>query len=134
MCNGLYVLDTSDSPNYNIATKRLKTSDIDKTYLWHCRLGHINETRISRLLKDGYLDRFDFSLYDVCESCLLGKMPKSPFTGKGERAIDFLELIYTDVCRPMSTQGCDGYDYFITFTDDKSHYSYLYLIRHKSEA
>ena len=134
MCNGLYVLDTSDSPNYNIATKRLKTSDIDKTYLWHCRLGHINETHISRLLKDRYLDRFDFSSYDVCESCLLGKMPKSPFTGKGERATDVLELIHTDVYGPMSTKARGGYEYFITFTDDKSHYGYVYLMRHKFEA
>src|SRR6516165_4135674 len=52
MSNGLYVLSTY-SPTYNVTNKRLKTSDVNKTYLWHCRLGHINETRISTLWKGG---------------------------------------------------------------------------------
>src|SRR6516165_5737465 len=133
MSNGLYVLST-DSPTYNVTNKRLKISDVNKTYLWHCRLGHINETRISTLWKGGYLDRFDFHSYDVCESCLLGKMPKSPFTGKGERAKDVLGLVHSDVCGPMSTQARGGYAYFITFTDDHSRYGYVFLMRHKSEA
>ncbi|MBN6697926.1 DDE-type integrase/transposase/recombinase, partial [Escherichia coli] len=133
MSNGLYVL-TTDTPTINITNKRLKSSDVNQTYLWHCRLGHINETRISTLLKNGYLDRFDFCSYDVCPSCLLGKMPKKPFKGKGERATEVLGLIHTDVCGPMSTHARGGYEYFITFTDDKSRYGYVYLMKHKSEA
>src|SRR6516165_4455936 len=133
MCNGLYVLST-DSPTYNVTNKRLKISDVNKTYLWHCRLGHINETRISTLWKSGYLDRFDFHSYDVYESCLLGKMPKSPFTGKRDHAKDVLGLVHSDVYGPMSTQARGGYVYFITFTDDHSRYGYVFLMRHKSEA
>ena len=53
--NGLYILNL-DAPVYNINTKRLKTNDSNDTYLWHCRLGHINEDRISILHKDGILD------------------------------------------------------------------------------
>ena len=34
----------------------------------------------------------------------------------------------------MSTQAKGGYKYFITFTDDYSRYSYVYLMRRKSEA
>ena len=34
----------------------------------------------------------------------------------------------------MSTQGKEGYEYFITFTDDYSRYGYVYLMRQKSEA
>src|SRR6516165_9542858 len=133
MSNGLYVLST-DSPTYNITNKRLKTSDVNKTYLWHYRLGHINETRTSTLWKSGYLDRFDFHSYDVCESCLLGKMPKSPFTGKGECAKDVLGLVHSDVCGPMSTQAYGRYAYFITFLDDKPNYSYMFLMKYKFEA
>lgn len=48
LSNGLYVLDL-DTPIYNINTKRFKSNDMNHTYLWHCRLGHINENRISRL-------------------------------------------------------------------------------------
>ncbi|KAL4383503.1 hypothetical protein GQ457_15G014780 [Hibiscus cannabinus] len=92
------------------------------------------EKRISKLHKDGLLDPFVFEQIDVCESCLLGKMTKTPFSGKGERASDLLGLIHSDVCGPMNTQAKGGFQYFITFTDDFSKYGYIYLMQHKSEA
>ena len=136
-CDGLYVLNVK-KPNkeiYNINThKRSKPNEISKTYLWHCRLGHINEKRISKLHKDGLLESFDLESYDTCESCLLGKMTKTPFTGHSERASDLLGLIHTDVCGPMSQSARGGFQYFITFTDDFSRYGYVYLMKHKSES
>ncbi|KAK8554175.1 hypothetical protein V6N12_031146 [Hibiscus sabdariffa] len=133
LINGLYILN-QENMIFNINTKKLKTNDSNQTYLWHCRLGHISERRISKLHKDGLLDPFVFEQLDVCESCLLGKMTKAPFSGKGERASDLLGLIHSDVCGPMNTQARGGYQYFITFTDDFSRYGYIYLMRHKSEA
>ncbi|KAK9033674.1 hypothetical protein V6N11_049860 [Hibiscus sabdariffa] len=117
LINGLYILN-QENMIFNINTKRLKTNDSNQTYLWHCHLGHISERRISKLHKDGLLDPFVFKQLDVCESCLLGKMSKAPFSGKGERASDLLDLIHSDVCGPMNTQARGGYQYFITFTDD----------------
>lgn len=131
--NGLYILDL-EMPIYNINTKRFKSNDSNPTYLWHCRLGHINEKRISKLHKDGFLDSFDFESYEKCESCLLGKMTKAPFTGHSERASDVLGLIHSDVCGPMSSLARGRFYYFITFTDDFSRYGYVYLMRHKSES
>ena len=97
-------------------------------------MGHINEKRMLKLHKDGLLSSFDFESYDTCESCLLGKMTKVPFTGVGERAKDLLELIHSDVCGPMSTVASDRFKYFITFIDDLSQYGYVYLMRYKSES
>ena len=55
LSNGLYILN-HDNPNaksiYNINTKRFRFNDLNTTYLWHCRLGHINEKRISKLHQD----------------------------------------------------------------------------------
>ena len=73
----------------NIATKKFKSNDLNSTYLWHCRLGHINEKRISNLHQVGVLNSFDFESYDTCESCLLGKMTKDPFTGHSERPMNY---------------------------------------------
>ena len=133
LINGLYVLNL-DMPIYNINTKRVKSNDSNPTYLWHCRLGHINENRISKLHKDGILDSFDFESYETCESCLMGKMTKAPFKGHSERAIGLLDLIHTDVCGPLNTQARGGFLYFITFIDDFSRYGYVYLMKHKSES
>ena len=73
--SGLYVLDTEETnemPIYNFDTKSSKSNDLNSTYLWHYRLGHINEKRISKLHQNGLLNSFD-----TCEPCLLGKMTKT---------------------------------------------------------
>ncbi|KAJ9538531.1 hypothetical protein OSB04_031264 [Centaurea solstitialis] len=132
--NGLYILNLQESNNeiYHIS-KRSKDIE-DQTYLWHCRLGHINKKRVELLQKGGLLGTFDFKPLSNCESCLSGKMTKHPFNKDNERANDLLEIIHTDVCGPFSHVARGGYRYFITFTDDFSRYGYVYLIRHKSEA
>lgn len=130
---GIYVLDTQNEINH-ITNKRLKQGDPKQSYLWHCHLGHINDKRIQRLLSTSILPPFDYESYGECEACLLGKMIRSPFKGKGTRAPNLLEIIHTDVCGPMSVDARGGYSYFITFTDDLSRYGYVYLMKYKSEA
>ena len=78
--------------------------------------------------------KIDYESFDTCESCLLGKMTKLPFKGKGERANGLLDLIHTDVCDPMFVHARGGFVYFITFINDYSRYGYLYLMRYKSKA
>ena len=85
-------------------------------YLWHYRLGHVNESRINKLYKDSFFDPYDYESYEICESCLMKKMIKTLFTGHGDRASDILDLVHIDVCGLMSTQARGGYSYFITFT------------------
>ena len=70
----------------------------------------------------------------VCESCLVGKMTKRPFSSKGNMAKNLLELLHTNVCGPMNVKARGGYEYFITFTDDCFNYRYIYLMHRKSEA
>ena len=135
LSNGLYVLNLEQpKPIYSIDTKRFKSNDLNPTYFWHCRLGHVNEKRISKLHKDGLLNSFDLESFETCESCLLGKMTKAPFTGHAERANDLLGLVHTDVCGPISSIARGGFQYFITFTDDFSRYGHVYLMKHKSES
>ena len=61
-------------------------------------------------------------------------MTEAPFSKRGERTSNLLDLIHSDVCGPMSTCAINGCSYFITFTDDFSRYDYVYLVRHKSES
>ncbi|KAJ9566249.1 hypothetical protein OSB04_002215 [Centaurea solstitialis] len=132
--NGLYTVNLQDNSSeiYHIS-KRSKYIE-DQTYLWHCRLGHINKKRVELLLKGGFLGNFDYKPFDNCESCLSGKMTKQPFNNENERATDLLKIIHTDVCGPFSHVARGGYRYFITFTDNFSRYGYVYLMRHKSES
>ena len=43
--NRLFVLNLDDSPICNINAKRSRLADLNPTYMWHCRLGHISEKR-----------------------------------------------------------------------------------------
>ena len=62
-----------------------------------------------KLHEDGLLESLDYESFDTCVPCLMGKMSKTPFSGTMERANDLLEIIHTDVCRPMSVEACGGY-------------------------
>ena len=64
--------------NDKLIPKRVKL-DTNKTYLWRLRLGHINQTRIERLVNDGPLKELKVTLLPTCESCLEGKMTKKSF-------------------------------------------------------
>ena len=116
-----------------ILNKHSRIDNVTDAYHWHKKLDHINKNRINRSTKGKIFDINDYELLPTFESCLLEKMIKSPFTGKGERASDILSLVYTDVCGCMNIGTRGGYYYFITFTDDRSRFGYVYLMKYKSE-
>ena len=113
--NSLLDLDRSDTHIHKIDAKRCKVNNDSATYLWHCRLGHIGVQRIKNLHKDGFAESLGYESFDACEPCLLGKMTKTPFSETIEQATNFLEMIHTDVCDPMSVDACGKYHYFLTF-------------------
>nr|KAJ0195595.1 hypothetical protein LSAT_V11C700371250 [Lactuca sativa] len=135
--NAIYELNLDDTSNnkslYHVNTKRLKPN-LNQTYLWHCRLGHINKKHIYQIQKSGLLGENDIDSFDICESCLCGKITKSPFFGTSERASVLLGIIHTNVCGPFKTMSRYGERYNITFTDDYNRFGYVYLMRHKHEA
>jgi len=95
-------------------------------------MGHINEKRVKKLIKNGTISPFDYESFGTCESCLIGKMTRISFKGIGMRASDLLGLIHTDVCGPMSITARDGYRYFHHFLlMIFSRYGYIYLMKHK---
>lgn len=100
----------------------------------HLRLGHISEERINKLVKDEHLGSLVLEPYPTCESCLMGKMTKSPFVGHGERVANILGLIHIDVCGPLNSIARGGFSYFITFTDDHSRLGYVHLMKQKSKS
>ncbi|GKD94424.1 retrotransposon protein, putative, ty1-copia subclass, partial [Tanacetum coccineum] len=89
--------------------------------------------RMDMLQRDEILQpTYDESL-EKCKSCISRKMARKPFPHQVERAKDLLGLIHTDVCGHFRTMSREGASYFITFTDDFSHYGFVYLMKHKHE-
>ncbi|GJZ98265.1 retrotransposon protein, putative, ty1-copia subclass [Tanacetum coccineum] len=91
-CEGIYETIECISHNGNVILNVGSSNELDKSKLWHSRLGHVNKKHIVQLQKDGVLESFDFKSDDVCESCLLGKMTKSLFKGSCERDEGLLDF------------------------------------------
>ena len=80
---------------------------------------------------------FDYDIskeIDFCESCVSGKIHRCPFPRNGrERAEEPLGLIHSDVCGKISSPSLSRAEYFVVFIDDKTHYVWVYVIKHKDE-
>ena len=79
--HGIYIISWPVSVMYT-PSKYLKLNNISESYLWHCRLDHVNKNRIDRLIKECILEIDDSESLPICKSCLLDKMTKSPFKKK----------------------------------------------------
>ena len=90
-------------------------------------------SRIERLVKNDILTPLEFSDIEQCVDCIKGKYVKQIKKG-ANRSTGTLEIIHTDICGPFPVKSVDGFDSFITFTDDYSRYGYIYPIKERSEA
>ncbi|EOY22757.1 Uncharacterized protein TCM_014834 [Theobroma cacao] len=67
-------------------------------------------------------------------SCQYGKLTRRSFPKASlNRAKHRLELVHSDVARPMSEPSLNGSKYFVIFIDDMSIMTWIYFIQHKSE-
>lgn len=59
------------------------------------------------------LDSLDFESLETCKPCHMGKMTKGLFSTEMEQESDLLEIIYFDVCSPISAEARSGYHYVL---------------------
>jgi hypothetical protein len=92
------------------------------------------EGGIERLIKDDILIPLGFSNSDYCIDCIKGKYAKQVKKGEAKRSAMVLEIIHIGICGMFPVKSLDGFDSFITFTDDFLRYGYIYPIKERSEA
>ena len=68
-----------------------------------------------------------------CDYCLFGKQHRVSFQKNTTRKLEKLELVYSDACGPMEIDWLGGNKYFITFIDDASRKTWLYLLHTKGQ-
>ena len=86
------------------------------------------------LVNDRILPNLDFSNLSTCVECVKGKLTSKVRKDKIAKCGDVLELIHTVICGPLTMNALGGYRYFITFTDDFSHYGHVKFIREESNS
>ena len=89
--------------------------------LWHRRMAHLHHPALG-LLRHMVtsLPEFSTGQSPVCRGCALGKYTKTVFSSSDSRLAGTLDLIHSDLCRPMSSVSFRGYKYYVTFIDDHS--------------
>lgn len=124
----LYYLDCQDKP----AQAHVASSET-----WHRRFGHLGtlnlaklKTQVVRGLKQVSLNQ-DTS--GICEPCVGGKLHRTPFPEGVKRATGVLDLVHSDVCGKMGSVSLSEAAYFATFIDSRSHYTWVYPLKKKSD-
>jgi hypothetical protein len=102
--------------------------------LWHRRLAHINYKALPYICKAVTgLPKLKVDHEGVCNGCAQGKNIKNPFLKRDNKVEGVLELIHSDVCGPMPSASISGYVYYVSFIDDYSHKTWVYLLKSKDE-
>ena len=107
-------------------------------YLWHLRLGHLGEDNLKLLKSKGMVKGLSFdegeTFKDSCFGCAAGKHHRKPFIRVEEKKkTDLLELIHSDLIGPLNPKTPQGKAYVLTFIDDSSRRSWIYLLSTKGE-
>ena len=127
----LYYLDQQDDIH------QVCTSQESKRAIWHRRLGHLGSSGMEELVKRQMVRGLDFDckqVPDFCEPCARGKSHRLPFKHKSEqRTRHPLELVHTDVCGKIGTKSLSGGEYFVSFIDDYTCHSWIFVLKRKSD-
>ncbi|KAK1419880.1 hypothetical protein QVD17_29300 [Tagetes erecta] len=109
----------------------------DSSWLWHARLGHISfETMKKMAAKDLVIGVPRINLPNkLCDSCMVGKQTRLPFPiATTYRASKPLELIYGDLCGPITPSTIGGNEYIFVIIDDYSRYMWSFMLKRKDQA
>src|ERR1044072_5516166 len=139
---GLYVMILhSSTPNLLSDPLGLVSSSVNTTIvpsikptmfeLWHLRLGHPSFPCYSKFQQ----------LYDCmpdikckqCDICHFSKQKKLSFPLSVTSSISPFDLIHVDIWGPYSVSSVNGFGYFLTIVDDNTRFTWIKLMKAKSD-
>jgi len=100
---------------------------------WHCGLAHMSENELKILAKESLISLSKGEILNPCDYCLFGKHHKVSFHKHLKRKENRLELMHSDLCDPIKVESSHGDRYFVTFIDDASHKTGVYMLKAKSQ-
>lgn len=109
----------------------LNVENYESKYIkWHKRYAHIGFGGLKEIIRSNMVKGIDKNLkiHDVnfCEPCVKGKMTRIPF-GTRTKSTRILEIVHSDLCGPITPVAIDGGKYFLTFIDDFSNFSVVFI-------
>nr|GEX17878.1 ribonuclease H-like domain, reverse transcriptase, RNA-dependent DNA polymerase [Tanacetum cinerariifolium] len=109
----------------------------EDTWLWHSRLGHLNFESLKSMAQKDLVHGVPTIKHttQICDVCLVGKHSRAPFPKKAKaRSTSPLDLVYEDVCGPITPPSPSGKRYIFLLVDDYSRYMWIYFLNMKDQA
>jgi hypothetical protein len=124
--HGLYVLDAPAAPQAFTGVRAAPSQ-------WHARLGHPATPVVRHVLRRHDLPFVsNKTASSVCDACQQGKSHQLPFSESTHVVKAPLELVYSDVWGHAQT-SISGHNYYVSFIDAYSRFTWLYLLKRKSD-
>ena len=130
-CNqGLFVLNIFEVINGNASSSAYLVYSYDR---WQARLGHVSSGYIKKMQTLALINNIDYSGLSKCQICDTSKQTRKT-CGSVTRETTLLELIHYDLGDLKKTMTRGGKKFYVTFIDDYSRFTRVYLLRNKDEA
>ena len=98
---------------------------------WHNRLVHLSTKCFDLLQEQLQCKRISNSSH--CTICPLAKQRKLPFISHNHMSQSHFDLVHCDIWGPYHAASYSGHRYFLTLVDDCTRFTWLYLLKHKSD-
>jgi Integrase core domain/GAG-pre-integrase domain len=121
MVDGLYLIEP------DILTLAVTQTGVSSTELWHRRLGHPSN-KILQFFNSSLLNNVK-----TCDPWQFAKLHRLLFSESLNKSNELFGLIHSDVWGNAPIESKEGFKYFVTFIDDKSRVTWLYLLKSKRE-
>ena len=122
-------------PDADIVCNSIRLPNED---LWHQRMGHASYKHLSIVSKHELvlgIPKLSRVSNVVCGPCQLGKQTEAKHSGTQTSATSrLLEQLHLDLIGPTRTESLGGKRYIIVEIDDFTRYTWVILLRSKSDA
>lgn len=122
---GLYRIEAQ-----NKQVNKVCCSAIAEAQKWHLRMGHMPFDNLKFVCPQ--LENF-CSKSVLCQICPAAKQSRISFPDSTIKSTTIFDLVYLDVWGPYQTKTSDGCNQFLTIVDDFSRYTWVHLLKFKSE-
>ena len=144
MCSGLYLLEVNDPPQGSthhsdcsvssspISLSVSQSNNDSAVMLWHYRLGHPNFLYLEKLFPSLFHNKNPNEFQ--CEICQFSKHIRNSYPNRSYKASQPFSMIHSDVWGPSRIKNVTGSRWFISFIDDHTRLTWVFLMKEKSEA
>ena len=143
LLEGLYVFKVVSSSTFAAASPSSIVSSLCSFYsscmnktpfdIWHARLGHLSDQRLSVLRHHLSLPDCRFPFVANCSICPLAKERRLSFTFVNDMCSAAFDMIHCDIWGPFHAPTHLGHKYFLSIVDDFTRFTWIHLLKSKSE-